>query len=96
MRAGNDLWAEIILALRIGRPNAISVGELILRIRDGGAYKRLGLSTVRAHLVRMQTAGYGILTSPSVGVWIAANDGERLDVIEELRGQVHALERRMA
>ncbi|HEU01357.1 hypothetical protein LCGC14_1552550 [marine sediment metagenome] len=93
-----DLWAEIILNLYVGRDSAISIARLIERIRAHGSsdYSRLGLSTVRAHIIGLQKAGFGILTSPRVGVWMAADDDERLDVIEELRGQVHALERRMA
>ncbi len=87
------LWALIVGYLQVGRDNAISVSVLGYRLAPEFD---MANSTIRCHLVMMQHAGYGVLTSPRAGVWIAANDGERLDVIEELRGQVHALERRMA
>ncbi len=88
------LRAMIVFSLQpIGRDNAISVR--VLRDRLAPDFE-IAISTLRCHLVMMQRGGYGILTSPRAGVWIAADDGERLDVIEELRGQVHALERRMA
>lgn len=89
-----ELWAMIVFNLQpIGRANAISIAVLRDRLTPE---LELAASTLRCHLVMMQHAGYSVLTSPLAGVWIAADDDERLDVLEELRGQVQAIERRMA
>lgn len=93
------LWRRIMAALQpSGRANAISVRALARKVRDRYRYdaKPLGCSTIRDHIRQMQAAGYGVLTSPRSGVWIAGDEGERLDVIDELRTSVAALERRMA
>ena len=93
-----DLWRRIMAALQpTGRENAISVAALAREVRDRVTYgaKPLASSTMREHLYRMQVAGYAVLTSPRTGVWIAGDNGERLDVIDELRASVAALERRI-
>lgn len=93
------LWRRIMAALQPpGREHAISVSVLARKVRDRFTYgaKPMVSSTMRGHLHRMQAAGLPVLTSPRAGVWIAANEDERLDVIDELRASVTALEKRMS
>ncbi len=98
-----QFMADLIINLPTGRANAISLRALADRMAVPVADRRWrftktkpGLSTVREWIRAAQQQGHDVLSSPRAGVWIAADDGEGLDVIEELRGQVHALERRMA
>lgn len=87
-------WEEDLLGqIPVGRKNAVSLEQLCRRL--GTPWKRPARSTLRARIHHLQEEGHGVLTSPRTGVWLAANDAEVLEVVEELRGQVHALERRM-
>lgn len=81
--------AAIITALEDGRDNAISLAELAELV--GGA----GRSTLRRRIHELQRRGFAVLSSPRAGVWIAGDEGERIDVLDELRAQVAALEARM-
>lgn len=83
--------AAIITALPEGRANAISISALCAKLPGNP-----GGSTVRRRIHHLQEHGFGILSSPRAGIWICADDGERLDLIEELRHQVAAIERAMA
>ena len=90
MSGPEPLQAAVIAShLLTGRARAVSVAYL-------SRVMRLAPSTIRARIHEAQAAGFAVLSSPLAGVWIAADDGERLDVIEELRAQVQAIERRMA
>lgn len=100
-----DLWAAIVIALPEGRANAISVAELGARVRrfdpmaaPGKTYKAppMASSSLRAHVHAMQESGYAILTSPRAGIWIADDEAERIDVMDELRERITAIEQRIA
>ncbi len=83
--------AAIVGVLSIGRANAIPLRDLAAAIPSNPAP-----SVVRAVIREMQADGVGILTSPAAGVWMALDDGERLDVIDEIRHRIAALEDRCA
>ena len=85
-----DIHATIEAVLPVGRANAISISRLSAFFTCGPAS-----STVRAWIHEAQEAGVQVLSSPRVGVWLAAGDAEVLEVVEELRQTCHALEHRM-
>jgi len=85
-----DIHATIRAVLPVGRANAISISHLSAFLPGQPAS-----STVRALIHEAQEAGVQVLSSPRVGVWLAAGDAEVLEVVEELRQTCHALERRM-
>lgn len=99
------VMAELITHLSTGRANAVSIGELREKLRvvihfpveDGGTFtgNPPAASTVRAQIHEAQAAGFPVLSSPRAGVWIAADEGEVLDVLDELRETVTAIEKRM-
>ncbi len=86
---------EIIKVLSIGRENAISVGALARRLSGPNLFQRWSDSTVRLEIVRLQELDISVLTSPRAGVWLAASHDEILDVMDEMRDAVAAIERRM-
>ncbi|MCP4871604.1 MAG: hypothetical protein GY898_23085 [Proteobacteria bacterium] len=95
MTATEKKAAAIVAVLPVGRDNAITIGQLRVEL-----HKRTGIwlgdSTVRAYVHRLQEAGVKVLSSPRAGgVWLAEDEQETMDVLEELRAQVHAVERRM-
>lgn len=82
--------ADVFTALEEGRANALRLGELATRIPG-----RPGRSTLRRRIHQLQQRGFPVLSSPSAGVWIAVDEGERIDVLDELREQIAAVEARM-
>ncbi len=86
---------DLCKSLPEGRDNAISIGVLAKRLRRSPFRAPPASSTVRALIHEAQEAGWLVLSSPRAGVWIAADDGEALDVLEELRATVTAIEKRM-
>ncbi len=96
----DNLHATMEALLPVGRANAISVAQLgellgsksIHYLLEGS---RPASSTVRRLIHAAQEAGVQVLSSPRVGVWMAAGDAEVLELVEELRETVRALERRM-
>ena len=91
--------ADLLEVLERGRANAISVATLARRLASNDPLKNWGkqpgLSTLRADIRQLQEWGIEILTSPRAGVWLAADQGERLDVLEELRASITAIGKRM-
>ncbi len=85
---------ELITSLQTGRANAISIGELrvAVSVKTG---RWIAASTMRAQIHEAQARGFSVLSSPRAGVWIAEDEGEVLDVLEELRKGVTAIEKRM-
>ena len=94
MKDREAVMAELITHLPTGRENAISVSELGDEIWVQ-TNRRIAASTVRARIHETQAAGFPVLSSPRAGVWMAADEGEVLDVIDELRAGIAALEARM-
>jgi biotin operon repressor len=82
--------ADIFEILERGRANAVSLRTLSAAIAGHPAR-----STLREDIHQLQEWGIEILSSPRAGVWIAADDDEVLDVLEELRASITAIEKRM-
>lgn len=89
------LGREIVQRLSIGRENGISVETLRKRLTGPNLFGKWAASTVRLRILRMQELGVAVLTSPRAGVWLAANDDEVLDVLDEMRASIAAIQRRM-
>lgn len=84
-----DRVAELVELLPVGRAHAIAVRELGRELTG-----KPTPSVVRALIVAAQEAGFAVLSSPRAGVWIAANEAERVDVVDELGEQIRALQKR--
>ena len=95
MKDRKAVMAELFAELLVGRGNAIPVSKLCIVSRSSLFHPPLAGSTVRARIHELQAAGFPVLSSPRAGVWIAADDGEVLEVLEEMRETVTAIEHRM-
>ena len=97
MSGREAIMAETIGCLGVGRRNAVSITTVRRRLLMLHPWpnKSPAPSTTRARIHELQAAGFRVLSSPRHGVWIAADDGEVLDMLDELRVGIAALEARM-
>lgn len=89
----------LIGAIKIGRANAMSLrslGKAIGRAVPRYQFNPPAERTLRRWIRTMQEEGVEILSSPRAGVWMALDADERIAVMDELREQIAALQRRIA